>query len=102
MDEVPLKLANFFIHVENGRRRPDLSARSGILVSALRSAGERISWVRPVPDLTATEVTTTERLRKGLSEIRESDFKLLEFVPCTGRAGSVVAIVVMEVEDRKN
>lgn len=84
-----MKFASFFIHVENGRRRPGRSARSGIWVSSLelyfRRAGRRGD---------EADLTPNPALINALKEKRRR--VLVMFVPWGCGVVSVVAIVSLD------
>jgi hypothetical protein len=94
-EEPPLKFASFFIHVENGRRRPGRSARSGISVS-----GGLRDFLVDARLQAAEEELMSSALTNGLK--RKRWYEELMSVPCECCAASVVAIVWnLESEERR-
>lgn len=82
---------SFFIHVENGRRRPGLSVRSGISVSVDGGGGLTAARLCGEADLVPNSA-----LGKGMNEQRCCVF--FELVPCGCGAVSVVTIVLLSWE----
>ncbi len=88
-----MKFVSFFIHVENGRRRPGLSVRSGIWVSLDGGDGEGSTAARLCG---VADLVSNSALGKGMNEQRCCAFLVL--VPCGCGAVSVVAIVLLSWE----